>query len=238
MWKGWDIMKICGLQKTTLLDFPGHVAATIFTGGCNFRCPFCHNSDLLGNDAPAAFTDKEVLDFLKKRKGILEGAAITGGEPTLQPDLEDFIQKVRALEYQIKLDTNGYRPEVLKRLCEKGLVDYVAMDIKACEERYPAVAGVSSLQMENIRESIEFLKSGAVPYEFRTTVVRELHSAEDFQKIGPWIAGAPLYFLQNFSDSGSVLNPIYTSCTVPELTSYLEIVKPFVGHAELRGIDY
>lgn len=115
---------------------------------------------------------------------------------------------------------------MLKRLCEKGLVDYVAMDIKACEERYPAVAGVSSLQMENIRESIEFLKSGAVPYEFRTTVVRELHSAEDFQKIGPWIAGAPLYFLQNFSDSGSVLNPIYTSCTVPELTSYLEIVNP------------
>lgn len=127
---------------------------------------------------------------------------------------------------------------MLKRLCEKGLVDYVAMDIKACEERYPAVAGVSSLQMENIRESIEFLKSGAVPYEFRTTVVRELHSAEDFQKIGPWIAGAPLYFLQNFSDSGSVLNPIYTSCTVQDLTSYLEIVKPFVGHAELRGIDF
>ena len=215
MWKGWDIMKICGLQKTTLLDFPGHVAATIFTGGCNFRCPFCHNSDLLGNDAPAAFTDEEVLDFLKKRKGILEGAAITGGEPTLQPDLEDFIQKVRALEYQIKLDTNGGRPDVVKHL-----------------------ASVSSLQMENIRESIEFLKSGAVPYEFRTTVVRELHSAEDFQKIGPWIAGAPLYFLQNFSDSGSVLNPIYTSCTVPELTSYLKIVKPFVGHAELRGIDY
>ena len=122
MWKGWDIMKICGLQKTTLLDFPGHVAATIFTGGCNFRCPFCHNSDLLGSDAPAAFTDEEVLDFLKKRRGILEGAAITGGEPTLQPDLEDFIQKVRALGYQIKLDTNGYRPEVLKRLCEKGLV--------------------------------------------------------------------------------------------------------------------
>ena len=116
MWKGWDIMKICGLQKTTLLDFPGHVAATIFTGGCNFRCPFCHNSDLLGSDAPAAFTDEEVLDFLKKRRGILEGAAITGGEPTLQPDLEDFIQKVRALGYQIKLDTNGYRPEVLKRL--------------------------------------------------------------------------------------------------------------------------
>ena len=231
-------MKICGLQKTTLLDFPGHVAATIFTGGCNFRCPFCHNRDLVTGPLPAAMDSGELLAFLAKRKGLLDGVCVTGGEPTLQPDLEDFIQKVRALEYQIKLDTNGYRPEVLKRLCEKGLVDYVAMDIKACEERYPAVAGVSSLQMENIRESIEFLKSGAVPYEFRTTVVRELHSAEDFQKIGPWIAGAPLYFLQNFSDSGSVLNPVYTSCTIPELTSYLEIVNPFVGHAELRGIDY
>ena len=187
MWKGWDIMKICGLQKTTLLDFPGHVAATIFTGGCNFRCPFCHNSDLLGNDAPAAFTDEEVLDFLKKRRGILEGAAITGGEPTLQPDLEDFIQKVRALEYQIKLDTNGYRPEVLKRLCEKGLVDYVAMDIKACEERYPAVAGVSSLQMENIRESIEFLKSGLFP----------------MNSVPPWSESSTLRRISRRSDHGS-----------------------------------
>ena len=202
--------------------------------GLQFPLPLLSQQRPFGKRRPGGLYRRGGAGFPKKT----EGAAITGGEPTLQPDLEDFIQKVRALGYQIKLDTNGYRPEVLKRLCEKGLVDYVAMDIKACEERYPAVAGVSSLQMENIRESIEFLKSGAVPYEFRTTVVRELHSAEDFQKIGPWIAGAPLYFLQNFSDSGSVLNPIYTSCTVPELTSYLEIVKPFVGHAELRGIDY
>ena len=127
-------MKICGLQKTTLLDFPGHVAATIFTGGCNFRCPFCHNGDLLGSDIPEAFSEEEVLNFLKKRRSILEGVAITGGEPTLQPDLRKFIEKIRDMGYRIKLDTNGYRPDVLRSLCEDGLIDYVAMDIKTCKE--------------------------------------------------------------------------------------------------------
>lgn len=231
-------MKICGLQKTTLLDFPGHVAATIFTGGCNFRCPFCHNSDLLGNDAPAAFTDSEVLDFLKRRRGILEGVAITGGEPTLQPDLLPFMEEVRRLGYQIKLDTNGCRPQVLKEICAAGLADYVAMDIKTCKERYPQVAGVPSIDMGKIEESVDFLKQGTVSYEFRTTVVRELHSAADFEKIGPWIEGCPAYYLQNFVDSGNVLNPVYTSYGKEELLSFVEIVRPFVGHAELRGIDY
>lgn len=231
-------MKICGLQKTTLLDFPGHVAATIFTGGCNFRCPFCHNSDLLGSDVPPAFTEEEVLSFLSKRKGILEGIAITGGEPTLQPDLQDFILKVRGLGFQIKLDTNGYRPQVLKTLCENGLLDYVAMDIKTCKERYPEVAGIPSVQIKNIEESAGFLISGRVPYEFRTTVVRELHSASDFEKIGAWISGASRYYLQNFVDSGNVLEPVYTGCSAEELASYLKLVKPFVGHAEIRGIDY
>jgi len=231
-------MKICGLQKTTLLDFPGHVAATIFTGGCNFRCPFCHNSDLLGNDAPAAYSEEEVLAFLARRTGILEGVAITGGEPTLQPDLREFIVKVRELGYQIKLDTNGYKPEILKELCEDGLLDYVAMDIKACKERYPVVAGIPSIHIEKVEESIKFLINGSVPYEFRTTVVKELHSAADFEEIGPWIAGASRYFLQNFVDSGNVLNPVYTSCTKEELLSYMEIVRPFVGQVELRGVDY
>jgi len=231
-------MKICGLQKTTLLDFPGHVAATIFTGGCNFRCPFCHNSDLLGNDAPPVYTVDEVLSFLSRRTGILEGVAITGGEPTLQPDLKDFILEVRKLGYQIKLDTNGYRPKVLEDLCENGLLDYVAMDIKTCRERYSELAGIASPDMEKIDESVNFLLNGSVPYEFRTTVVKELHSAGDFEKIGPWISGASRYFLQNFVDSGNVLNPIYTGCTKEELTSYMEIVRPFVAHVELRGIDY
>lgn len=231
-------MKICGLQKTTLLDFPGHVAATIFTGGCNFRCPFCHNSDLLGNDAPPAFTEEEVLSFLSKRSGILEGVAITGGEPTLQPDLESFIRRIRSIGLQVKLDTNGYRPDVLKSLCEQGLVDYVAMDIKTCKERYPLLAGIPSIQMEPIEESVDYLKSCHIPYEFRTTVVKELHSAEDFQKIGPWISGCPNYYLQNFVDSGNVLEDGFSGCTKEELLAFSEIVKPFVGQAAIRGIDY
>lgn len=231
-------MKICGLQKTTLLDFPGHVAATVFTGGCNFRCPFCHNSDLLGNDSPPAYTEAEILAFLAKRRGILEGVAITGGEPTLQPDLQEFIRNVRELGYRIKLDTNGYRPDVLKALCGEGLIDYVAMDIKTCQERYPLVAGIPSVNIEKIEESADFLKTGTVPYEFRTTVVRELHQAEDFVKIARWQEGCTQYYLQNFVDSDQVLNPVYTSWGKEELLSFLEIVKPYVKHAELRGVDY
>lgn len=231
-------MKICGLQKTTLLDFPGHVAATIFTGGCNFRCPFCHNSDLLGNDAEAAFTDEEVLKFLSKRKGILEGVAITGGEPTLQPDLHDFILRVRELGYKIKLDTNGSRPDILKALCTEGLIDYVAMDIKTCKKRYPEVIGIPSANIGSILESVEFLKQGTVPYEFRTTVVKELHSADDFTRIGQWISGCPNYFLQNYVDSENVLYSGFSSYGKDELLSFLDLVKPYVGHVELRGVDY
>ena len=231
-------MKICGLQKTTLLDFPGHVAATIFTGGCNFRCPFCHNSDLLGQDAEAAFSEEEVLKFLTKRRGILEGVAITGGEPTLQPDLRSFILKVRELGYKIKLDTNGSRPDVLRALCEEGLIDYVAMDIKTCKERYPAVSGIPSLQIEGIIESVDFLKQSSIPYEFRTTVVRELHSAEDFVRIGEWIAGCSNYYLQNFVDSDHILVSGFSPCSKEELMEYRNIVKPYVVHAELRGVDH
>ena len=231
-------MKICGLQKTTLLDFPGYVAATVFTGGCNFRCPFCHNSELLGNDAPCAFTEEEVLRFLRRRKGILEGVAITCGEPTLQPDLRDFILNVRELGFLVKLDTNGTRPDVLKALCRDGLIDYVAMDIKTCKERYPVVAGIPSVNMISIEESMDFLKGGSVPYEFRTTVVKELHSAEDFEKIGPWVAGCPNYYLQNFIDSGNVLQQGFSGCSKEELLSYLQIVEPWVGQAKLRGVDY
>lgn len=231
-------MKICGLQKTTLLDFPGHVAATVFTGGCNFRCPFCHNSDLLGNDSPAAFSEEEVLAFLTKRHGILEGVAITGGEPTLQSDLREFVQKLKDMNYLVKLDTNGYRPEVLKKLCNDGLVDYVAMDIKTCKERYPDVAGIPSVNIEKIEESVDFLKMGTVPYEFRTTVVRELHDTGDFEKIALWLDGCSQYFLQNFVDSDQVLNPVYSSYGKEELLAFLEIIKPHVNHADLRGIDY
>ena len=231
-------MKICGLQKTTLLDYPGHVAATVFTGGCNFRCPFCHNSDLLGNDAEEAFTEEYVLNFLKKRCGILEGVAISGGEPTLQPDLRDFILRVRELGYKIKLDTNGTRPDVLRDLCDSGFIDYVAMDIKTCKERYSDVAGIPSLHMEGILESVEYLKNGKIPFEFRTTVVKELHSAEDFERIGQWISGCPHYYLQNFVDSDNVLVDGFSAYSKEELLDFIEILKPYIPNAELRGVDY
>ena len=189
------------------------------------------------HDAQAAYTTDEILSFLSRRKGILEGVAITGGEPTLQPDLRDFLAAVREIGYRIKLDTNGYRPEVLRALCEEGLVDYVAMDIKTCKERYAEVSGIPFVMIEKIEESVEFLKAGVVPYEFRTTVVQELHTAEDFKRIGPWLQGCPRYFLQSFTDSGNVLQPGFTGCTKEELTSFLSLVKPYVGQAALRGVD-
>lgn len=232
-------MKICGLQKTTLLDFPGHVAATIFTGGCNFRCPFCHNSGLLPGSAEAEYEEAEVLAFLKKRKGILEGVCITGGEPTLQPDLETFIRQIRDMGLMVKLDTNGYRPESLERFCKLGLLDYVSMDIKSGQSHYGVVAGLNGMAIERIDRSIHFLVNGDVPFEFRTTVVKGLHTEEDFREIGPWIKGCASYFLQCFSESGDVLVPDrYDAFSKEEMMGFAEIVRPYVGNVGIRGIDY
>ncbi|MFR5602147.1 MAG: anaerobic ribonucleoside-triphosphate reductase activating protein [Lachnospiraceae bacterium] len=232
-------MKICGLQKTTLLDFPGHVAATVFLGVCNFRCPFCHNSELLDSQVEAVYTQEEVLFFLKKRASMLEGVCITGGEPTLFPDdLETFIRKIRELGLLVKLDTNGYRPDVLKRLCQNGLLDYVAMDIKAARDHYTQVAGVSNISIETLTESIEFLKHGDIPYEFRTTVVKGLHTAADFSDIGLWLQGGSQYFLQNYVESERVLVPGFSSFSKEELLAFGELVKPYVSQVALRGIDY
>lgn len=231
-------MKICGLQKTTLLDYPGHVAATIFLGTCNFRCPFCHNKELLGADAAEQYTKDEVLQFLKKRAGILEGVCITGGEPTLSPDLEEFICEIRSFGLLVKLDTNGYRPDVLKDLCQKDLIDYVAMDIKTCREHYPQVAGAPGLDIHRIEESVHFLMHGDIPYEFRTTVVRELHNADDFRKIGEWIKGCSAYYLQNYVESDQVLQPGFSSYTKEELLEFTVLLKPDIPFIQLRGIDY
>lgn len=230
-------MKLCGFQKTTLLDYPGHLAAVVFTGGCNFRCPFCHNRELLPTDVDAAFCPEEILHTLKKRTGILEGVCITGGEPLLQPDLREFIRSIRALGLKIKLDTNGSRPEKLKQLCAENLIDYVAMDIKNGPSHYGVTAGCLSIDLTPIRESVALLKAWDKPYEFRTTVVRELHQKADFEEIGSWIAGAPNYFLQNYVDSENVLNPGFSSYTKEELLSFADTVRPYVGQVSLRGVD-
>lgn len=235
-----NTIKICGLQKTTLLDFPGHVAATIFLGGCNFRCPFCHNADLLGMDAPAAYTSEEILSFLNMRKGILEGVCITGGEPTLQADaLEDFIRCIRTLGLAIKLDTNGTRPDIIKHLANAGLLDAIAMDIKASPERYPIVCGVEHPDISAIKESVTWLKTGTLPYEFRTTAVKGLHTRTDFESIGSWISGCSHYYLQNYTHSERVLKPEgFSSFSKEELLLFADLVRPYVEHVALRGIDY
>lgn len=230
-------MKICGLQKTTLLDYPGQVAATIFLGGCNFRCPFCHNSGLLEDDAKALFSQEEILEFLKKRKGILEGVCITGGEPTLNKDLKSLIGKIRELGYLVKLDTNGSQPEVLKELVLKKQLDYVAMDIKAGKGHYKSAAGIPNLNMEKVIESADFLMEQHVPYEFRTTAVKGIHDVLDFKEIGTWLNGSSPYYLQNYEDSDQVLCSGYASFSIDEIKVFLETVKTFLTNARLRGMD-
>ena len=199
-------MVINGFQKLTLLDFPGKTACTVFTAGCNFRCPFCHNASLVTHiDNRNNINDEEIFSYIEKRRGILEGVCITGGEPLLQNDIEDFIKRIKDLGYAVKLDTNGSRPELLKSLVNKGLVDYVAMDIKNSFEKYSETVGICGFDIRCIEESIDFLLSGVVPFEFRTTVCEELHTAEDIGKIAGRIAGAPKYFIQNFKDSGDII---------------------------------
>ena len=205
-------MQIHGLNKTTLLDYPEHVAATIFCGGCNFRCPFCHNSDLVLNPmSQPLLEEQEVLAFLKKRRAVLSGICITGGEPTLQADLADFIRKVKALGYLVKLDTNGYRPDVIKELVKEKLVDYIAMDIKAGETNYGKATGITDLDTEKIKESIDFIMHCGVKYEFRTTVVKGIHVPEDFKEISTLIKGCRAYFLQSYKDNENVLVQGYES---------------------------
>lgn len=231
-------MQICGFQKTTLLDYPGHVAATVFTGGCNFRCPFCQNGDLvLHASSVPVISEEEVLQVLRKRKGILTGVCVTGGEPTLQPDLPRFLDVLKGMGYLIKLDSNGYRPDVLRSLHERGLLDYVAMDIKSSLQSYGNVAGLAQIDPERIRESARFLMECGLPFEFRTTVVRELHCAEDFHRIGNWLRGDHAFFLQSYRESEGVISPVFNACTREELEEYLRILRLYIPKAALRGVD-
>ena len=226
-----EIGAIHGLQKLTLLDWPGRVACTVFLGGC----AFCHNAQLVDAAAPAELTREELLSFLKKRRGLLDGVCLTGGEPLLRPGLTDLLEDIRALGYPVKLDTNGSHPDRLRAAAEAGLVDYVAMDVKNSPERYAETAGVPGLDLGPIRESVSFLLEGTVDYEFRTTVVKQLHDGDSFRAIGPWLAGAKRYFLQAFVDRDSVLSPGLSACSPQQLASFRDIAAPFVEQALLRS---
>lgn len=233
-------MHIKGLQKLTLLDYPERLAATVFTGGCNLRCPFCHNASLVLENI-AEIDESEVLAFLKKRQGILEGVCITGGEPLLQPDLEDFIKKVKNLGYSVKLDTNGSLPDKLLELLSKNLVDYVAMDIKNSPKKYFSTCGIETQNLlefySPFKKSIEIIKSSGVEYEFRTTVVNELHTLSDIEQIGAEIRGAAAWHLQCFKDSGDlILKDAFAPPPKELLHEMRQKALEFVVKCDIRGV--
>ena len=247
-------MEIHGFNKTTLLDYPEHIAATVFTGGCNFRCPFCHNGELVLDPArQPSVAEEEVLSYLKKRQGILQGVCVTGGEPTLQRDLRRFLQKIKDLEYPIKLDTNGYMPGVLWELLQEHLIDYVAMDIKASRDHYARAAGLPHMDISRIEESIGILKSSGILYEFRTTVVKGIHRVEEFEDIGRWIEGCPAYYLQNYQENDNCLYRMiqtvesddaktggadpFGAFSREELEHMAELARKHVGKVVLRGVE-
>ncbi len=226
-------MHIGGLQKMTLLDFPGKVACTVFLSGCNFRCPFCHNSPLLRGIEE--LSEDSFFAFLKKRQGLLDGVAITGGEPLLQNDIHSFMHKIRELGYKIKLDTNGSQPHILEKLLQSGLIDYIAMDIKNSPEKYDLTSGAKN-SFPAVKESAELIMASAVEYEFRTTVVEEFHCADDFHAIGQWLQGAKAYYLQCFEDSGDILCPGLHAPSKDSLEHYLAIAGSYIKNTNIRGI--
>lgn len=230
-------MKIHGIQKMTLLDFPGCVSCTIFLGGCDFRCPFCHNFELIDGTLKPTMDEDELIAFLESRKGLLEGVAITGGEPLMNKDLINLIKRIHNTGYRVKLDTNGYHPEYLKEILDTGYVEYVAMDIKNSPEKYAMTCGVENVDLDVIKKSISLLMNGNTDYEFRTTVVNELHEEADFVKIGDMIKGAKRYFLQRFTDRDSVPYGNLTSPSFDKMHKLLKIAREFIPNTELRGVE-
>ncbi len=231
-------MQINGFNKLTLLDYPGHLAATIFLGGCNMRCPFCHNASLVIKVSTQPVVPiEEVLSTLSKRVGVLEGVCITGGEPTLYPELPNLIKEIKELGFRVKLDTNGTNPSMMKSLATDKLIDYIAMDIKNSQKKYKMTSGMANLDLVNIEESVSFLLSGTIDYEFRTTIVKEFHTKEDILSIGEWLKGSDSYYLQSYKDSGDVILPGLNSHTKETLTEFVEILTPFIKQVSLRGVD-
>ena len=229
-------MRIDGLQTLTLLDYPGKVACTVFTSGCNMRCPFCHNASLVCGEVPPFMEKEEFFAFLKKRTGVLDGVCVTGGEPLLQEGLIPFLLEVKEKGFATKLDTNGLLHDRLRAVVEAGPVDYVAMDIKNCKARYAETAGVPGLDLAPIEKSVQFLMEGSVDYEFRTTVVKELHNKADFDEIGRWLKGAKCYFLQSFKDSGDILSLGLSPMEKADLLEIRDRLRAEIPGVELRGV--
>ncbi len=230
------MIKIKGLQKLTLLDFPERIAATVFLGGCNFRCPFCHNASLvlpdrLGED----ISEESFFAFLASRRGRLSGVCVSGGEPTLYKSLPEFLGKIKEMGFATKLDTNGYNPDMLEHLLDERLVDYVAMDIKNSRERYSESVGISELDITKIEKSAELLMNGSVPFEFRTTVCRELHTEDDIRKIGEWLSGEEKFYLQSFKDSGDILAAGYSAYSDEEMRALAFALRQLIPNAAYRG---
>lgn len=225
-----------GLANLTLLDYPGKVACTVFTKGCNFRCPFCHNATLVDNYDCQDITEEQVLAFLQKRKAVLEGICISGGEPTLHKDLYDFVVKVKNLGYSVKLDTNGTNPQLLTKLIENKLVDYVAMDVKNSPSLYDKTAGCK-VDMTAVDQSVQLLKSGVVDYEFRTTVTGNLHDTSSIEQLGKYLQGSKKWFLQMFVDSGNLIDSSTSGCSEQTMKDYLAIATKYVPNAQLRGVN-
>ncbi len=228
-------MIISGFQKLTLLDFPGHTACTLFTSGCNMRCPFCHNASLVTGDAPESFCEEEILSYLKKRQGLLDGVAITGGEPLLHKDIGDFIKKIKETGFAVKLDTNGSFPDRLKGLIDDGLIDYIAMDIKNSKEKYSLAAG-RNVDVEAVEKSVELIKGSGLPHEFRTTVTKELHTEEDIISIAKWLGEGEKYFLQQFKDSGEILSDTQSSHHPDVLREFSLAAQKYGVLCEVRGV--
>lgn len=232
---------IAGLQKMTLLDYPGKVACTVFLQGCNYRCPFCHNSELLPRKGEEFMTEEEFLSFLKKRQGLLDAVCVSGGEPTLYKDLPRLLKAIKDLGYLVKLDTNGSDPEVLKALVKDGLIDYVAMDIKNSPARYGETVGLSRVDMEAIEESIRFLLSDAVAYEFRTTVVAQLHDDASILEMGAWLSSLlpgkkpAQLFLQKFVDRDTVIFSGLSAPDEEQMKGFVSLLAPFVEKVAIRG---
>ena len=229
-------MKICGLQKLSMVDYPGKLAATVFTGGCNLRCPFCHNALLVTRLTESPVLDEnEVLQFLASRRGLLDGVVLSGGEPLLQAGAVDFLEKVRKLGFSIKVDTNGCYPEVLAEILRLGLADYVAMDIKNRPEKYAETVGIPDFSLGNIEKSIQLLRGSGVDHEFRTTVVREFHTPADIEALAQWLGNAPAYYLQNFEDSGNLICDGLHGFSEEELQNLANSAKKHLKSVFIRG---